>query len=114
MLVSWPRRRSVCNRQEDRVDIDRHDLVTLDGSTFFASDRAGDADGAGVAGLFFRDVRHLSKWQLRVEGEPVSVLTARNVDYYSTRIYATLASVGVGENPTVTVAPRSNRRRRGS
>ncbi|HET7276653.1 MAG TPA: glycogen debranching N-terminal domain-containing protein [Dermatophilaceae bacterium] len=85
------------------MDIDRHDLVTLDGSTFFTSDRAGDADGTGVAGLFFRDVRHLSTWELRVQGEPVSVLTARNVDYYSTRIYATLASVGVGENPTVTV-----------
>lgn len=78
-------------------------LVTLDGSTFFVSDRRGDADGSGTAGLFFTDVRHLSHWQLLVDGMPVHVLTARNVDYYSTRVYATLATATVGRNPTLTI-----------
>ncbi|MEO8438092.1 MAG: glycogen debranching N-terminal domain-containing protein [Chloroflexota bacterium] len=78
-------------------------LVVLDGSTFFVSDRRGDAHGGESDGFFFADVRHLSVWQLLVEGEPVRVLTARTVDYYSARIFATLAAARVGVNPPVSV-----------
>jgi hypothetical protein len=79
------------------------ELVVLDGSTFFVSDGRGDSRPDCVQGFFFADVRHLSEWVLLVDDEPVRPLTARNVDYYSTRIYATLGSARVGENPPVSI-----------
>jgi len=79
------------------------ELVVLDGSTFFVSDRRGDVCGTAADGFFFADVRHLSRWELTVDGEPVRVLTARTIDYYSARVYATLATARVGENSPVSV-----------
>src|SRR5262249_47305260 len=41
----------------------------LDGATFVISDAAGDVrGGTRPDGLFHRDVRHLSCWQIRVDG----------------------------------------------
>lgn len=65
-------------------------LVVLDGSTFFVSDRAGDVSG-GQRGFFYADTRHLSRWELLVDGCPIEPSTARNVDYYSARIIGTAA-----------------------
>jgi glycogen debranching enzyme len=80
------------------------DLTVLDGNTFFISDAAGDvAPGELPNGFFHADMRHLSKWRLLVNGQPTHVLTSRTVDYYSAAIFATLASVSVGENPPVSV-----------
>ncbi len=68
-------------------------LIILDGCTFFSSGDAGDADAGEAEGFFYQDVRHLSRWHLRVNGQPVEPLSSRRVDYYSARI------VGVpGEN----------------
>jgi glycogen debranching enzyme len=79
------------------------ELVVLDGSTFFVSDPAGDvATRPGtdrVAGLFHSDVRHLAHWSLLVDGQPIEVLSSRNVDYYSARVVGTPA----GQGPAVTV-----------
>ncbi|MGV0654556.1 glycogen debranching N-terminal domain-containing protein [Mycolicibacterium thermoresistibile] len=54
------------------------DTVTLvEGGTFCLSDRHGDVL-EGAHGLFFRDARALSRWELRVDGrsaEPLTVLT---------------------------------------
>ncbi len=79
------------------------ELVVLDGSTFFVSDRAGDVDGTGAAGFFFRDVRHLGRWSLRVDGAPMRVLTSRVVDYYSARIFGTRPIERVGANPPISI-----------
>jgi glycogen debranching enzyme len=81
----------------------KDDLVVLDGSTFFVSDPRGDADGDGANGYFFRDMRHLSRWQLLVDGSPLYLLTSRIMDYYSARVFGTLAGARVGVNPTITV-----------
>lgn len=79
-------------------------LTVLDGSTFFVSDRAGDVERAGgMTGFFFQDTRHVSTWRLLADGRPISVLTSRPIRYYSARIYGTLASVGVGKNPGLTI-----------
>ncbi|HEV2012945.1 MAG TPA: glycogen debranching N-terminal domain-containing protein [Candidatus Dormibacteraeota bacterium] len=84
------------------------DLTVLDGNTFFVSDAAGDVEpGELPNGFFHADMRHLSKWRLLVNGRPTHVLTSRSVDYYSAAIFATLASVSVGENPPVSI--RRNR-----
>jgi glycogen debranching enzyme len=79
------------------------ELVVLDGSTFFVSDEAGDVGGAGPAGFFFRDVRHLSRWTLAVDGSPMRVLTSRVIDYYSARIFGTLPTARLGLNPPVSL-----------
>jgi glycogen debranching enzyme len=65
------------------------DLIILDGCTFFYSDQNGDVDAKDAEGLFYQDVRHLSTWHVRIDGEPVEPLTSRRVDYYSARVVAT-------------------------
>jgi glycogen debranching enzyme len=80
------------------------ELTVLDGNTFFVSNRAGDVEPADLPnGFFHADMRHLSRWRLLVNGRPTHVLTSRSVDYYSAAIFATLATVGVGENPSVSI-----------
>lgn len=53
------------------------DTVTLvEGATFCLSDRRGDVQAGHSHGLFYRDARTLSRWELRVDGqqpEPLSV-----------------------------------------
>src|SRR5439155_183155 len=59
--------------------------------------------GETANGFFHADMRHLSNWQLLVDGRPVHVLTSRTVDYYSASVFGTLASVSVGENPPISI-----------
>jgi glycogen debranching enzyme len=66
-----------------------NDLIILDGCTFFYSDQNGDVDAKDAEGLFYQDVRHLSRWHVRVDGKPVEPLTSRRVDYYSARVVGT-------------------------
>jgi glycogen debranching enzyme len=55
------------------------DAVTLvEGSSFCICGTSGDFGGAGPHGVFFRDTRILSRWELRVDGEhpePLAALT---------------------------------------
>jgi len=79
------------------------ELVVLDGSTFFVSDRCGDVVGGDASGFFFADVRHLSKWWLVVDGAPIRLLTTSTPDYYSARVVGTLATARLGVNPAISV-----------
>jgi len=80
------------------------DLVVLDGSTFFVSDRNGDVEPRDYAnGFFYGDMRHLSTWRLLVDETPMLVLSARTPDYYSARIFGTLGTARVGLNPTISI-----------
>jgi glycogen debranching enzyme len=65
------------------------DLIILDGCTFFYSDEKGDADAQDADGFFYHDVRHLSRWDVRLGGKPVEPLTSRRIDYYSARVVGT-------------------------
>ncbi len=79
-------------------------LTVLDGNTFFKSDLAGDGEpGEDANGFFQADMRHLSRWRLLVNGRRIHVLTGRTVDYYSASVFATLATVSVGENPPLSI-----------
>ena len=62
------------------------DLIILDGCTFFYSTENGDVDAEDAEGFFYQDVRHLSRWQVRVDDNGLDPLTSRRVDYYSARI----------------------------
>ena len=57
-------------------------VTVLDGSTFMVSDPAGDVDAHPdePAGLFARDMRHLSRWRLRLGGRPLRGLTGTPAD----------------------------------
>ena len=57
-------------------------LIAIDGTTFALSDRDGDISG-GVQGLFARDARYLSRWQLLLAGKRPRLLTAHHVDSFS-------------------------------
>ena len=76
------------------------DLIILDGCTFMYSDGCGDVEAQEPEGLFYEDVRHLSRWLLRVDGEPLEPLTSRRVDYYSARIVGTREN---GDAPPISI-----------
>src|SRR3954462_5677873 len=82
------------------------DLIILDGCTFFYSSENGDVESEEAEGLFYRDGRHLSHWDVRLDGGMVEPLSSRRVDYYSARI------VGTPPKNGSSVAPVSVRRDR--
>src|SRR5262249_6149304 len=73
------------SRENARVASD-DDLIILDGTTFWYSDPNGDLEAREHEGFFYQDVRHISTWQLRVDGCELEPLTSRRVDYFSARI----------------------------
>jgi glycogen debranching enzyme len=75
------------------------DIIILDGCTFFYSDKNGDVDAEDAEGFFYQDVRHLSRWHVRVDGEPVEALTSRRVDYFSARVVGTPPADGPDPAP---------------
>ncbi|MEV0459312.1 amylo-alpha-1,6-glucosidase [Catellatospora methionotrophica] len=77
-------------------------LALLDGSTFFTTNGLGDTDGP-EDGLYFADTRHLSTWRLTIDGAEFHLLSFDTPQYYSARISATLPSVSVGVNPTLSL-----------
>jgi glycogen debranching enzyme len=89
------------HRPREAVMSDR--LVVLDGSTFFVSAPSGDVEGVEDEGFFHADTRHLSRWQLLVDGAPIRVLTSGARTYYRASIFGTLGAARVGENPGVSI-----------
>jgi N-terminal domain of (some) glycogen debranching enzymes len=82
------------------------DLIILDGCTFFYSDRNGDVETTDADGLFYHDVRHVSRWLLRVNGHAVAPLTSRRVDHYSATV------VGKPDDAADDAPPSAVRRQR--
>jgi glycogen debranching enzyme len=78
------------------------DIVVLDGCTFVCSLANGDIDRGNSQGLFYRDVRHLSRWRVELDGRELEALSGRRVDYYSARVVGTPRR-GDDERPTISV-----------
>jgi hypothetical protein len=57
-------------------------VTLVEGSSFCISTPGGDLSGAGPHGVFFRDTRILSRWDLRVDGELPDPLAAMTPDPY--------------------------------
>jgi glycogen debranching enzyme len=58
-------------------------IVTLvEGSSFCICNTTGDVTGVGPLGVFFRDTRILSRWDLTVDGEPPEPLAVMTADPY--------------------------------
>jgi glycogen debranching enzyme len=81
-------------------------LTILDGSTFFVSDVTGDVEAVRAEGFFHADMRHLSRWLLRVDGEPPQTLSSKAIDYYSARVAGAACR---DESDTLTVSVRRER-----
>src|SRR5438270_8994866 len=78
------------------------DLIILDGPTFCYTDENGDVDADEHEGFFYQDVRHLSRWQLLVDGRTIDPLTSRRVDYYSARVVGK-PSAGDDDKPALSI-----------
>jgi len=64
-------------------------IAILEGRTFMFSDSLGDVPAGSIGGLLHDDTRFLSSWELTLNGEPLSLLKSRVVDYYSAAFFLT-------------------------
>jgi glycogen debranching enzyme len=63
-------------------------VTLVEGSTFAVSGRSGDMNADGPEGLFFRDVRVLSTWRLRLDDRPLQVLAVLPQEPFRTTFLA--------------------------
>ncbi|MDI3329130.1 MAG: glycogen debranching N-terminal domain-containing protein [Micrococcus sp.] len=57
-------------------------VTLIEGSSFCLSSASGDITPGSVQGLFLRDTRVLSRWELRLDGDPVEPLTVLAEETY--------------------------------
>jgi N-terminal domain of (some) glycogen debranching enzymes len=83
-------------------------VSVLDGSTFAVSDAQGDiqADTEDVLGLFWNDMRHLSRWQLRLNGRPLQALSTDSVGYDEAVFFLVVPTGTIYRNPRLSVLRR--------
>ena len=69
-------------------------INVIDGSTFLISDRHGDAlaetKSRKADGLFYRDMRHLSTFDLNIKGAPIELLSTDNTAFYGASFFFAL------------------------
>ncbi|WP_308194603.1 glycogen debranching N-terminal domain-containing protein [Pseudonocardia kujensis] len=66
-------------------------VTLVEGSSFCICTSGGDIGGTGPCGVFFRDTRILSRWDLRVDGEIPDPLVAMTPDPYRATFLGRLA-----------------------
>jgi glycogen debranching enzyme len=70
-------------------------LVTLvEGSSFCVSERSGDMSPGHPQGLFFRDTRIISRWDLELDAGPGEVLTVMSHEPYRATFVARVPPIG--------------------
>ena len=60
-------------------------VTLVEGTSFAISAANGDIDPGGAQGLFYRDTRYLSGWQLRIDDQPVQFLAVVPSDPFAAR-----------------------------
>jgi glycogen debranching enzyme len=80
----------------------------LDGSTFLVASPNGDIEAGPDQphGLFFKDMRHLSKWKLTMKGIPLEVLSTDAVEYYYAQHFCVPPTGTIYKNPSISVVRR--------
>src|SRR5215471_10959568 len=80
----------------------------LDGSTFLVASPNGDIDAGPnqPQGLFYKDMRHLSKWKLTISGVTLDVLSADASEYYYAQHFCVPPTGTIYKNPTISVVRR--------
>jgi glycogen debranching enzyme len=77
----------------------RNEIKVLEDDTFFGSDDTGNVSQPGPYGLFSRDTRFLSRYQLMINGQCPQVLTSREVHYFSAAFFLSNPPLeGIPEN----------------
>ena len=86
---------------------ERH-VSILKGSAFVVSDRLGDVTYAigNPNGLFYRDMRHLSRWQLRLNGRELDALSAETLEYDEAVFYLVEPTGTIYRNPAMSLIRR--------
>jgi glycogen debranching enzyme len=64
-------------------------VAVLEGRTFMLSDALGDIPPDSIGGLLHDDTRFISRWELTLDGRPLSLLKSSVVDYYSAAFFLT-------------------------
>jgi glycogen debranching enzyme len=80
----------------------------LEGSTFAVSDEVGDmhARPDEPAGLFYRDMRHLSTWLMRLNGRELEALSGAAIEYDEALFFLVEPTGSVYRNSTVALIRR--------
>ncbi|MET0495840.1 MAG: glycogen debranching N-terminal domain-containing protein [Actinoplanes sp.] len=80
----------------------------LEGSTFVVSDPAGEiaARPDEPAGLFYRDMRHLSRWQVRLNGRRLEALSGDAIEYDEALFFLVTPTGNVYRNADVVLIRR--------
>lgn len=83
-------------------------ISILDGSTFVVSDDAGDIHPRPEhpAGFFYRDMRHLSSWQMRLNGRELDSLSGTVVEYDEALFFLVAPTGSIYRNPSAAVIRR--------
>src|SRR5947207_592863 len=83
-------------------------ISILDGSTFLVSSANGDIDAGPnqAEGFFYKDMRHLSKWKLTVDGITLDVLSTDVTEYYFSQHFCVPPTGTIYKNPTISVIRR--------
>jgi glycogen debranching enzyme len=80
----------------------------LDGSTFLVSSPNGDISAGPdqAQGLFFKDMRHLSKWRLTIKDMPLDVLSTDSLEYYYSQHFCVPPTGTIYKNPSLSIVRR--------
>jgi glycogen debranching enzyme len=86
----------------------RDEISILQGDSFVVSDRRGEIDeGTELPhGLFYRDMRHLSRWQVRVNGQAMDWLSADTLDYDEAVFFLVEKTKTLYRNPLLSMTRR--------
>jgi glycogen debranching enzyme len=80
----------------------------LEGCTFVVSDPEGEIDARPdePAGLFYRDMRHLSSWQLRLNGRRLEALSGDAIEYDEALFFQVTPTGNIYRNSDVVLIRR--------
>ena len=67
----------------------RNELAVVEGNLFLVSNLVGDIEPATPHGLYYADTRFLSRYTLRLDGQPPLPLSAENVEHHAATFYLT-------------------------
>src|SRR5262245_21707232 len=83
-------------------------ISILDGSTFLVSGQNGDIDASPTQahGLFYKDMRHLSKWKLTTNGIALDVLSTDATEYYYAQHFCVPPTGTIYKNPVISIVSR--------
>jgi glycogen debranching enzyme len=91
-LDPYPVPRPPEERTDDQsapLELGPDSIAILEGRTFMFSDSVGDVPPRSTGGFVHEDTRFLSRWELTIDGRPLSLLKSGTVDYYSAAFFVT-------------------------